>query len=117
LTGLLDAENLMSRQSLSCQSCGAPLTGAESQDHVKCEYCGAELTVLVAQRLEVREAAAIPDAILLAEPLSPPRQPPAPPPSPPAPERPARSQSESLDIPPWVGRMFFRAVRELFRRR
>jgi hypothetical protein len=109
----------MSLQPLACQSCGAALRCVE-QDLVKCEYCGAELVVLVAERIEVREAAGIPEAILIAEPVSAPRPPPAaPPPAPvPPPSEPASpANSERLDISPWVERLLFRTVREIFRRR
>jgi DNA-directed RNA polymerase subunit RPC12/RpoP len=111
----------MTLQPLACQSCGAALGSVEQQDLVKCEYCGSELTVLVAERIEVRQATGIPEAILLAQPLPAPYQPPAasPPPAapPPPPQRAAQAQSERLDVPPWVGRLLFRAVREIFRRR
>jgi hypothetical protein len=89
---------------------------------VKCEFCGVELTVLVAERIEVHQATQIPEAILIAEPMPAPRPPPAEPPRavPPVPERaqrPLPMESESLDIPPWASRLFFRAIREIFRRR
>jgi hypothetical protein len=111
----------MSLQQLSCQFCGATLRAPEQPDRVKCDYCGAELTVLVAERIEIRQEAHIPEAILLAEPLPAPRTAPGPPPAPPAPPTPAQhsstARSERLDIPPWAERLLFRAVREFFRRR
>jgi hypothetical protein len=125
----------MSLRSLTCQGCGAALPAPVQQDPVKCEFCGAELIVLVAERIEVHQATPIPEAILLAEPL--PARPAvhAPPPAPaPVPERSergdfsrgissnadrgprdSRSQSEIPDIPPWAERLFFRAIREIFR--
>ena len=112
----------MTLQPLACHCCGAALPAPGQQDLVKCEFCGAELTVLVAERIEVHQATQIPEAILIAEPL-PARLPPAEPPRAPAPppaertQRPSQADSESLDIPPWAGRLLFRAIREIFRRR
>jgi hypothetical protein len=118
----------MSLQPLTCQSCGATLPAPVQQDLVKCDFCGAELIVLVAERIEVHQATPIPDAILLAEPLPPPRPVSPEPPRAPGHERVergdfgsglrgSRAESPVRDIPPWAERLFFRAIREIFRRR
>ena len=110
-------------QPLACHSCGAALPAPAQQDLVKCEFCGAELTVLVAERIEVHQATQIPEAILIAEPMPASRPAPAESPRAPVPptqapvERPSRTESQSLDIPPWASRLFLRAIREIFRRR
>ena len=129
----------MSLQPLTCQSCGAALPAPAQQDLVKCEFCGAELIVLVAERIDVHQATPIPEAILLAEPLPPSRPVATEPPRAPSssvPERVergdfsgglrgdsggglrgSRTESHVPDIPPWAERLFFRAIREIFRRR
>jgi DNA-directed RNA polymerase subunit RPC12/RpoP len=103
----------MTWKSLACQTCGATLNPSGQQNLVKCDYCGTELTVLVAERIEVRREATIPEAILIAEPLPAPRQPEAP--SPP-PQEPSRAESESQHVPFWARYLINRTIREFFRR-
>ena len=103
----------MTWKPLPCQSCGALLNASGQQEPVKCDYCGAELTVLVAERIEVRQEAHVPEAILIAQPLPAARHPPAAPPQ----EQSSRAESQSLDVPFWARRLISRAIREFFRRR